>query len=83
MEPAAGDVLALVAAASTLWLSGCLSFDEDGNLFFDPPSFVSGDLTAPRPSDEELRERMSGNLCRCGAYSNIIAAIRETMEAEA
>ncbi|ATQ57415.1 2Fe-2S iron-sulfur cluster-binding protein [Paracoccus yeei] len=47
------------------------------------PSFVSGDLTAPRPSDEELRERMSGNLCRCGAYSNIIAAIRETMEAEA
>ena len=47
------------------------------------PSFVSGDLAAPRPSDEELRERMSGNLCRCGAYSNIIAAIRETMEAEA
>ena len=32
---------------------------------------------------EEVRERMSGNLCRCGAYSNIIAAIRETMEAEA
>jgi xanthine dehydrogenase YagT iron-sulfur-binding subunit len=28
-------------------------------------------------TDEEIRERMSGNLCRCGAYRNIIAAIRE------
>lgn len=27
--------------------------------------------------DEEIRERMSGNLCRCGAYANIVAAIRE------
>jgi xanthine dehydrogenase YagT iron-sulfur-binding subunit len=28
-------------------------------------------------SDEEIRERMSGNICRCGAYSGIVAAIRE------
>ena len=28
-------------------------------------------------SDEEIRERMSGNLCRCGAYVNILAAIRD------
>lgn len=28
-------------------------------------------------SDEEIRERMSGNLCRCGAYPNIVSAIRE------
>ncbi|RCW46207.1 xanthine dehydrogenase YagT iron-sulfur-binding subunit [Halopolyspora algeriensis] len=27
--------------------------------------------------DEEIRERMSGNLCRCGAYANIVTAIRE------
>ncbi|KVA11245.1 2Fe-2S iron-sulfur cluster binding domain-containing protein [Burkholderia sp. AU19243] len=27
-------------------------------------------------SDDEIRERMSGNLCRCGAYSNIVAAVR-------
>ena len=42
------------------------------------PSHVSADLNAP-PSvtPEELRERMSGNLCRCGAYSNIIEAITE------
>jgi xanthine dehydrogenase YagT iron-sulfur-binding subunit len=28
-------------------------------------------------SDEEIREFMSGNLCRCGAYPNVVAAIRE------
>jgi xanthine dehydrogenase YagT iron-sulfur-binding subunit len=42
------------------------------------PSHVSGDLTArPVPSNMELRERMSGNICRCGAYSNIAEAITE------
>ena len=42
------------------------------------PSHVSGDLTArPLLSVAELRERMSGNICRCGAYSNIIDAIGE------
>jgi xanthine dehydrogenase YagT iron-sulfur-binding subunit len=34
--------------------------------------------TGPVPlSDGEIRERMSGNLCRCGAYVNIVAAIRD------
>jgi xanthine dehydrogenase YagT iron-sulfur-binding subunit len=47
------------------------------------PSAVTGDLTSdPLPSDEELSERMSGNLCRCGAYPNIIDAIRAVMQAE-
>jgi xanthine dehydrogenase YagT iron-sulfur-binding subunit len=42
------------------------------------PSHVSEDLTArPLLSARELQERMSGNLCRCGAYSNIIEAITE------
>ena len=42
------------------------------------PSHVSVDLNAaPQATPEELRERMSGNLCRCGAYSNIIEAISE------
>ena len=41
-------------------------------------SHVTEDLTAaPEPDDDELRERMSGNLCRCGAYVGILAAIRE------
>ena len=33
-------------------------------------------------SDEEMQERMSGNLCRCGAYVGIRAAIREAFRAE-
>jgi xanthine dehydrogenase YagT iron-sulfur-binding subunit len=42
------------------------------------PSHVTRDLTGPVALDEhEIRERMSGNLCRCGAYVNIVAAIRE------
>ncbi|TLX53586.1 aldehyde dehydrogenase iron-sulfur subunit [Stutzerimonas nosocomialis] len=42
------------------------------------PSHVSGDITAPpQLTRDELRERMSGNICRCGAYSNIIEAITE------
>lgn len=42
------------------------------------PSLVTADLnTAPKLSSEEIRERMSGNICRCGAYSNIVAAITE------
>jgi xanthine dehydrogenase YagT iron-sulfur-binding subunit len=42
------------------------------------PSHASADLTArPLLSAGELRERMSGNICRCGAYSNIVDAISE------
>jgi xanthine dehydrogenase YagT iron-sulfur-binding subunit len=42
------------------------------------PSHVSASLTeAPQPTDLEVRERMSGNICRCGAYSNIHEAIAE------
>ncbi|QQO20766.1 aldehyde dehydrogenase iron-sulfur subunit [Bradyrhizobium diazoefficiens] len=42
------------------------------------PSHVTADLTAPvQLTDAELRERMSGNICRCGAYSNIAEAIGE------
>jgi xanthine dehydrogenase YagT iron-sulfur-binding subunit len=31
-------------------------------------------------TDAEIRERMSGNICRCGAYPNIVAAIRDVTE---
>ena len=34
-------------------------------------------------SPEEIRERMSGNLCRCGAYANIVTAIREIAQGDA
>ncbi len=42
------------------------------------PSHVQADLTArPQATDMEMRERMSGNICRCGAYSNIAEAMAE------
>ena len=42
------------------------------------PSHVTADLTAkPKFSADEVRERMSGNICRCGAYSNIVDAVAE------
>ncbi|ACB26228.1 xanthine dehydrogenase YagT iron-sulfur-binding subunit [Methylobacterium sp. PvP062] len=42
------------------------------------PSHVTADLgAAPQVTETEIRERMSGNLCRCGAYSNIVEAITE------
>jgi xanthine dehydrogenase YagT iron-sulfur-binding subunit len=42
------------------------------------PSHVTADLNTPiQTSEAELRERMSGNICRCGAYSNIVEAIVE------
>ncbi len=45
------------------------------------PSHASVDLTArPQVTPVELRERMSGNICRCGAYSNIVDAITEVAE---
>ncbi|AKH86192.1 (2Fe-2S)-binding protein [Streptomyces sp. CNQ-509] len=52
------------------------------------PSHVTRDLMPPGApdspvplDDEEIRERMSGNLCRCGAYVNIVAAVRQTVTA--
>ncbi|NBB60161.1 aldehyde dehydrogenase iron-sulfur subunit [Pseudomonas sp. ODNR1LW] len=48
------------------------------------PSHVSPSLTEPpRLIASELQERMSGNICRCGAYSNIVEAITEVAEASA
>lgn len=42
------------------------------------PSHVTGDLMSrPKLTAAEIRERMSGNLCRCGAYSNIVEAMTE------
>ena len=44
------------------------------------PSHVTEDLEQVAFSDSEVRERMSGNLCRCAAYPNIVAAIRQVQE---
>ncbi len=39
-------------------------------------SWHEGNTDHPQLSDNEIRERMSGNICRCGAYPNIVAAVR-------
>jgi len=46
------------------------------------PSYVTTDLALAHPelSEEEIRERMSGNICRCAGYPNIVAAIRQAAE---
>jgi xanthine dehydrogenase YagT iron-sulfur-binding subunit len=46
------------------------------------PSYVTADLTRPQAelTDAEIRERMSGNICRCAAYPNIVAAIKQAAE---
>ncbi|HEV7977168.1 2Fe-2S iron-sulfur cluster-binding protein [Amycolatopsis sp.] len=46
------------------------------------PSHVTADVSSPQIalSGAEIRERMSGNICRCAAYPNIVAAIRVVSE---
>jgi xanthine dehydrogenase YagT iron-sulfur-binding subunit len=46
------------------------------------PSHVTPDVSSRiiELTDEEIRERMSGNICRCAAYPNIVAAIRDVAE---
>ena len=46
-------------------------------------SFVTADLSRSGPADltdDEIRERMSGNICRCGAYPGIVAALKAAGE---
>jgi len=46
------------------------------------PSHATADVASPRIelTDAEIRERMSGNICRCAAYPNIVAAIRDVAQ---
>ena len=62
----------------------CSAVAMAGEMERGMPSFVTADLTADAAvlTHDELRERMSGNLCRCGAYNGIVAAIAETFAAD-
>ena len=56
----------------------CSAVAMIGEIKSGVPSHVSADLNAmPQLTNAELRERMSGNICRCGAYSNIVDAVTE------
>jgi xanthine dehydrogenase YagT iron-sulfur-binding subunit len=46
-------------------------------------SLHTGKTEHPEMTDDEIRERMSGNICRCGAYPNIVAAVRAVAGASA
>src|SRR5262249_3440203 len=55
-----------------------------GELRAGEASAVTEDVRTPeavRPTAAEIRERMSGNICRCGAYPFIVAAIEEVLAA--
>ncbi len=58
----------------------CSAIGMAGEIRRGVPSHVTADLAAEAIafSEEEVRERMSGNLCRCGAYNGIVDAIVET-----
>lgn len=60
----------------------CSAIGMAGELERGVPSAVTIDLTFGElaVSQLEIRERMSGNLCRCGAYNGIVEAISETFE---
>ena len=56
----------------------CSAVGALGEIKAGTPSHVTADLTGqPQATAAEIRERMSGNICRCGAYSNIVDAITE------
>jgi xanthine dehydrogenase YagT iron-sulfur-binding subunit len=53
--------------------------EEAGNGQLSQVSWHSGKTAQPEITDDEIRERMSGNICRCGAYPNIVAAVRTAL----
>jgi xanthine dehydrogenase YagT iron-sulfur-binding subunit len=63
----------------------CSAIGMAGEIERNIPSAVTSDLSAHSipVSDIEIRERMSGNLCRCGAYNGIVEAISETLAQQA
>jgi xanthine dehydrogenase YagT iron-sulfur-binding subunit len=62
----------------------CSAIGMAGEFERGVPSVVTADLSAEAMvlDHDELRERMSGNLCRCGAYNGIVEAIAETFAPE-
>ncbi|HAU74774.1 MAG TPA: (2Fe-2S)-binding protein [Agrobacterium sp.] len=59
----------------------CSAVGMAGEIERNIPSVVTADLSSDSIAvdDTEIRERMSGNLCRCGAYNGIVEAISETL----
>ncbi|XVQ10025.1 2Fe-2S iron-sulfur cluster-binding protein [Spirillospora sp. CA-255316] len=60
-----------------------VTLDRAGGVGGRPPTGDTDLAAGAELTDAEIRERMSGNLCRCGAYVNIVAAIRQAAGAGA
>ena len=62
----------------------CSAIGMEAELRRGVPSHATSDIAGAdiALTDDELRERMSGNLCRCGAYNGIVAAIAERHQAQ-
>jgi xanthine dehydrogenase YagT iron-sulfur-binding subunit len=56
--------------------SAVAMLDEHRHGDLSAVSWQTGQTDSPQLTDNEIRERMSGNICRCGAYPNIVAAVR-------
>ncbi|WP_225847098.1 2Fe-2S iron-sulfur cluster-binding protein [Streptomyces sp. HPF1205] len=61
----------------------CSAIGMLGELAAGHPSHVTAPGERPALTEPEIRERMSGNLCRCGAYANIVDAVRDAARATA
>jgi xanthine dehydrogenase YagT iron-sulfur-binding subunit len=57
--------------------------DEQKHGTLSTVSFETRNIATPQLTDNEIRERMSGNICRCAAYPNIVAAVRAVARANA
>jgi xanthine dehydrogenase YagT iron-sulfur-binding subunit len=57
-------------------ISATAAIKEQQNGDLSIVSWHNGQKDRPEMTDDEIRERMSGNICRCGAYPNIVAAVR-------
>ena len=75
---AAGVVFDLGPTVSTT--TGDINISGSGSSTGTAPNGIT--FNGATLTDEEIRERMSGNLCRCGAYPNIIAAVRSVLAHE-
>ncbi|MEV0408599.1 2Fe-2S iron-sulfur cluster-binding protein, partial [Actinoallomurus sp. NPDC050550] len=60
-----------------LWAGSLGGFGTAGHILGGAPHLTA----AHARSDEEIREAMSGNICRCGAYPGIVDAIKKAREA--
>jgi xanthine dehydrogenase YagT iron-sulfur-binding subunit len=76
------SAVGMLAEAAAGWPSAVTADPPSDAGLADPSGAAPADSPGAELDDAEIRERMSGNLCRCGAYPNIVAAIAEVSAAQ-